>query len=766
MSPTRTSPPSDSAVKSQRPSPPWAEPAPLFLAGFGGLLVAAIFTFLLTEDDCIRWAQFLRGQVGFECLSELWLWKLATGFALGAVLGFFAFVLEIPEYHRPRANRLALGLALFLLPVIVYIPAMSAGFIWDDDQEITANSAILHTYDPQAPAGRRFQTNWKGLWEIWTGGITSERDSTEGRKELGKGEAPWLVRALRVPLCAIERQIFGGGDKAYRFRCNQFADYFPLKTTMLWVEYQLWGYTIDPATGVPKASGPPFHTMNIIVHALDGVLLWLLLLQLRIPGAWLGALLFALHPVHAESVAWIAERKNTLSLFFLLLSASAWVHFEDTGKRRSYIGSILLFVASLLCKTHGVVYPAVLVLMTWWRTGAIPVAGPALALVSNWRAKKPLAWEPLRRDLARFVPFFVIGIALALVTIWFQNDRAIGGEVIPIGDWKSRLAGAGVVTWAYLSKAILPINLNTIYANTAWLWWPLTEPPMWMFLAGALIPMTLLLLLAIQELYPFSTPRATRTPFFVFAFFVGVLFPVMGFFTMSYMRLTLQADHFQYFSDISIVAAAGAGIAVLLQKASKEWKPFIVAATVALVFAFGCYTWERAGVHQSEFTLWAACLKKNSESWQAHNHMGADLYRQQKLKEAAPHFAKAVELKPENPEVHNNLGLVLWFYYGRKAEAIAQYREAVRIKGDVPDLRRNLAGALTAVGQFEEAAEQYRIMIRDVPHDSDAHAALGAVLANLGRFSEAKAMLQKALELNPNNLPARQNLQILKQNGK
>ncbi|MDD5350918.1 MAG: tetratricopeptide repeat protein [Chthoniobacteraceae bacterium] len=740
MSPTHI-PPSQAAVATPQRSA-WCEPARLFLAGFGGILVAAIFSFLLTEEEAVKWAWFLRGQVGFEFVGTLWFWKLATGFALGAAAGYFAF-LEIPEFHWQKANRVALGLALFWVPVLVYIPAMSAGFIWDDDQEITANSALMHQYNPAAPAGERFQTNWKGLWEIWTGGITSDKDSDEGRRELGRSPAPWLLKTLRVPLRAMERQLFGGSDKEhYPFRCNQFADYFPLKTTMLWVEYQLWGYDFGP-NGMPVPNPHPFHVMNILVHALDGVLLWLLLRQLGVPGAWLGALLFALHPVHAESVAWIAERKNTLSLFFCLLSASAWLKFEGSGKRGFYIGSLLLFVGSLLCKTHVVVFPAVLLLMAWWRHGRLTL-----------------------RDVVRSIPFFAVAFALAGVTIWFQNDRAIGGEVIPIGDWPSRIAGAGVVTWSYLSKAILPINLNTIYANTAWLWWPLTEPQMWMYLAGALVPMTLLLMLAIQELYPLRNPIATRTPFFVFAFFVGNLFPVLGFFTMSYMRLTLQADHFQYFSDIAIVALEGAIIATLFQKASAAWRPVVVTSAVALVFVFGSYTWERAGVHQSEFTLWDACLKKNEASWQAHNHMGADLYRQRKLKEAAPHFARAVELKPENPEVHNNLGLVLWYYFHNYDAAIAQYREAVRIKGEVIELRRNLAGALMARGLLEEAAEQYRIMIKDAPNDSDSHGALGAALANLGRFAEAKAEMETALRINPGNGPARQNYEALIRAGK
>lgn len=733
------------------------EPVRLLLAGIGGLVAIAICYCFLGEEESGLFATFLQGQTGFEGMwSSALFWKCATAFAAGAGAGYFVF-LEIPASLLKKANSLALAVALFIIPVVVYIPAMSAGFLWDDDQEISANPSLRHA-PPDANHPREFTTNWYGLWEIWTGGITNEKDGDAERAELGKDPAPLAIRLLRPPLCWLEKKIWGG-DGDYRFRANPSADYFPLKTTLLWVEYQLWGHDYDQLHR-PFAIAPPFHVMNILMHALDGLLLWMVLRQLKVPGAWLGSLLFAIHPVHAESVAWIAERKNTLSLFFCLLSVSEWLRFEDSEKRRHYIRALLLFLAALLCKTHVVVFPAVLMLMTWWRTGHIPGATPALALFQASRKGEPLSWGDLKRDCARFGPFFAIALTLAWMTVWFQNDRAIGGEVIPIGDWPSRIAGSGVVIWSYLSKAILPINLNTIYANTPWLWWPLKDPQPWMFLTVALVPMLFLTLLAIRELYPSRSPVVSRTPFFVFAYFVGTLFPVLGWFTMSYMRLTLQADHFQYFSDISIVAAAGALIALCYEKAG-ERRPLLVSACVVLVFSFCAYSWERAGVHLSEKTLWTACLKRNEASWQAHNHIGAVLYAEQKVKEAAPHFARAVELKPENPEVHNNLGLVLWRFGNREA-AIAQYREAVRIKGEVIMLRANLVGALMEMKRFDEAIEQFKIMLKETPNDPNLHANLGIAYAQLKRFPEARQEFEIGMKLDPNNPSLRQNYELLR----
>ncbi len=758
MSSTQTT--SANAASVSRQSLLW-NPARWFLAFFGAFLLASVFSFFLGDDDVAQFALFLRGQVGLDAVTQPWFWKTGIGFVFGFASGYFGF-LEIPKAYYERANRMALALTLFLVPLMTYIPAMSAGFLWDDDQEISQNPSIVLRFDPHT---RTFNTNWKGLWEIWTGGITNARESDQGRAELGKAPAPWLVKVLRPPLCAIERDLFGGKDKEhYYFQGNQFADYFPVKSTTLWIEYQLCGYHIDPQRGA-VTDGSIFHIMTIIFHALDCLLLWSVLRRLNVPGAWLGALLFGIHPVHSESVAWIAERKNTLSLLFVLLSMRAWLTYDETGNRRKYYVSLALFVTALLCKTHVVVFPAVLMLTEWWRKGNVPVFGPVCSWAWGQLTETPRDVLPtLKRDLARYVPLFVVTVIFTLMTVWFQNDRAIGGEVIPIGNMASRIAGAGIVTWLYLGKALLPINLNTIYANTKLLWWPLKDPAWWMFLAGALIPLTLLALLYAKKVFKFNTPEGERTPFYVFAFFVGTLTPVLGLCTMSYMRLTLQADHFQYFSDIAIVAAIGTLVAIAYRKLDHLYRPILVGGVVTVCVLCCMYSWERAGVHQSEETLWRACLKKNEASWQAHNHMGAVLYGQRKIAEAGPHFARAVELKPENPEVHNNLGLIHW-YYGRYDQAIEQYRESVRIKGEVIALRHNLADALLMLKRFDEGLKEYDTMIKDVPNDPNLRAMKSGILAEMGRYIDARKEAEIALRLDPNNAQAKKNLEMLQQRG-
>ena len=741
------------------PASPWAE-SRLIISALAGILGIFVCRNFLSEEQALVFNEFLKGQVGFSgALSSALFWKMAISFLVAGVGAYF-LTSEIPAGQVRGLNRPARIVGIFVLTILIYIPAMSAGFLWDDDQEITANQSLMNPTDPN-------KANWYGLWEIWTGGLTNVYVPTPGVPP-PQPDTLW-VKCLRKPLRAIEKTFIPDT----KFHAHESADYFPLKTTMLWLEYTLWGHD---QRGAPIASA--FHVMNIVIHAIDVLLLWMVLSQLRVPGAWLGALLFAVHPVHVESVAWIAERKNTLSLLFYLLSISAWLRFEDRwkmetgfvddlkaaletappsgkggrGKARKsafaklmdfvksegllsgpYLGALLLCMASLLCKTHVVVLPAVLLLMTWWRTGKLTV-----------------------RDIVRTAPFFVLALGLAEVTIWFQNGRAIGQEVIPIADsMVSRFAGVGLAIWWYVAKVLLPINLNTIYEfiGPFGATWPL-KPQFWMYIMGAL---------ALGVLYFLWAGRKSlgRTPFFVFAYFLGTLFPVLGLFKMSYMRLTLVADHFQYLSDIAVLALIAALICIAWEKADVAIRPLIAGAVAIVLCTFCAYSWERAGVHQSEKTLWTACLQKNDNSWQAHNHLGAVIYMEGNVPGAQIHFQRAVDLKPENPEVHNNLGLA-FAYAQRWDEALMQYRRAVQIKGDVPAMRRNLADCMSTLKKFDEAAVEYKIVLDADPNDPNCRLGYGYALSQIGRVAEAKEQFEAAVRIDPNNPRARQNLEAVK----
>ena len=207
------------------------------------------------------------------------------------------------------------------------------------------------------------------------------------------------------------------------------SDYFPLKTTVQWVLWRCWH---DQPAG--------YHLTSAGLHLLSALLLWHLFKKLGIRLAWFGGLLFALHPVTVESVAWIAELKNTLSLPLLLLAMCAWIDYDNQGRRSDHLRAVLFFLAAMLCKSAVVMFPAVLLLYAWWKRGRI-------------------TWKDFKASAA----FFAISLILGLVTVWFQSHRAINWVVIPIGGFLSRLACAGLALSFYSAKAVLPARLIPIY---------------------------------------------------------------------------------------------------------------------------------------------------------------------------------------------------------------------------------------------------------------------------------------------------------------
>lgn len=650
----RKTPSSAKVLPKPVPPPKDTREAKLLLSFLCGLFVLALIgCFSFNKKEYFEFGMFLRGQTGIDLgvlFSSSVFWKLTFGFGIGAVGGYLLSVMVNPG-NIQFANKVARYSAVFLITLLIYIPAMSAAYIWDDDQEVHANVALR---------------DFHGLVQAWKG-------------------AP------------------GTG-----------ADYLPLKTTMLWVEYQIWG---------AKPEG--YHVMNIVVHAIAALLLIVALKQLRIPGAWLAGLLFAIHPVHVESVAWVSERKNTLSLVFYLLTFIAYFKFDRTKNWAYYGWALAAFVAAGLCKSHVVVLPAALVLCNWWQRRGFT-----------------------KEDLLRSIPFFVLSGFFAWLTIHFQFQRAIGGEVIEnFGGWGSRIAMAGMSTWWYLYKALCPDHLITIYPI-----WPIIPPQAYQFLFG----IALLVVLAVLWFYRNSWARPY---FFAFAYFVATLVPVMGFIKMSYMRVTLVADHFQYLSDISIIALVSAGIALLYQRLGQWGRYSLVGVVAVLVMTFSGYSWNRAGTFQCEETLWLDTLSKNENTWQAHNHMGAIYYSRQDFSRARHHFYRGVQLRPGNCEVQNNMGLVL-MAMGELDSALEYYKRAVEIKPDDASIRTNYGNGLAMAKKFSEAVVQYREAVKyPSPNKPAIYFQLGNILFQVSRFREAVDAYEEALKLAPQFKEARNNLE-------
>jgi protein O-mannosyl-transferase len=544
---------------------------------------------------------------------------------------------------------------------------------------------------------------------------------------------------------------------------SRTADYFPVTNTVFWIEHHLFG---DNATG--------YHALNILLQAANALLLWRVLLRLQIPGAFLAGLIFAIHPIHAESVAWISELKNTLSMFFFLISALLFFEIEDQrllNRPVAYSASLVAFLLALLSKTQVVFLPVALLLCAWWRNSPVD---------SKRRGKgNPPRFQ---REIARTVPFFLIAIVFGLITIWFQN-RGIGEEEIILGPFTRRLTNAGMAIWWYAKQVFAPVRLMAVY-------------PQWRFDPPALTEW--LPLIAIIGGLLLLWRRHSRGLLLAFAYFILALLPVLGIVRMSYARSgTLVADHLQYFADISLIALFSAGVARLWSSSRREIRIATGTVIVALLGVMGSYTWTRAEVYRDEQTLWQDNFSKNPNAWQGHNRVGLLFFNQEKFAEAAHHFERAAQLKPELADNYNYVGLA-YCRLQRFEEGIAQYRKGLQLKEERPStaqsastatIRVNLANALALTGnsfsdlaraasdqgdvataqadakeansRFTEAIEQYEKALAIQPGNPAIHRNLGILLSRLGRIEEAIPHLRKVLQLVPNEPSAREILEAI-----
>ena len=546
------------------------------------------------------------------------------------------------------------------------------------------------------------------------------------------------------------------------------AVYYPLVLTSFWAIHKFAG--LHPL---------PYHILNVSLHAASAVLLWRVLRQLRVRGAWLGAALWALHPVMVQSVAWITELKNTQSCLFYLLSILFYLKWEERPLRKSnsmFAMSLICFALATLSKPSVVMLPAVLALCVWWRRGRI-----------RWQDAAPLA------------PYVVISAIASAWTIWEQRFHA--GAVGPDWEqtWPERLVIAGRAIWFYLGKLLWPDPLIFIYPR-----WEIhaSDLTAYLPLAGAI--------LGLVSLW-FVRGKAGRALFFAASSYVVSLFPVLGFFTVYFFRYSFVSDHFQYLASMGPLALAGAGIATVLGQLSERRielasntdalessghsiarRTFLapVLCSVLLV-ALGFLTWRQTVEYRDLTTLYKSTLAKNPGCWMAHYNLGIVLrdqgqtdqavshYRQavalrpqyteahynlarllaekREFKDAIEHYEAALAINPEDAEAHNNLGATL-FEAGMVDDAIGHYTKALAIRPDYAEASCNLATALLTKGDIDGAIARYLPCLEVLPNEPDGQYNLASALLRKGRIDEAITHYEKALELLPENPDAHVNL--------
>ncbi len=539
--------------------------------------------------------------------------------------------------------KLRMACVIVLVTLAVYIPAMRAGYVWDD----------IH-YVPDDPAGRWGQLIHPsdGLVRIWTAEGTS--------------------------------------------------DYWPLTHTMFWVEWRLWGS--NPAG---------YHVVNILLHALAAILVWQVLKRLGLPGAWLGGLIFAVHPVCVASVAWISERKNTLSMVFYLLTILTYLKYERSASQRCYIASVVLFILALLSKTSVVMLPVVLLGCTWWQRGRI-------------------SWKQLRATL----PFFAMAAAMALVTIQFQRRPADAQWITPAEGFLVNLAGSAWAVWFYLYKALLPVKLCMIY-------------PKWSIDVGAIVswlPMVGL----IAVVCPLWWFRRTwgRPGLFAVGYFIVSCFPILGLFDMAFLEHSRVADHFQYIPILGVIALVAGVLGRACSVSSENARKVAQAVTVVLVAALSVLTWRQASIYEDAEMLWKDTLAKNPRAAAAHNNLAILLVAKGQLGEAIESYNKAIEANPRYATAYNNRALA-YQKKGQYEEAIGDYDKAIELNPGIAAAYASRGILYAQKGDLDRAIRDYNTAIKVDPTYDLAYNNRGVAYGRKGDLDQAIRDYNKTIELNP-----------------
>ena len=486
--------------------------------------------------------------------------------------------------------------------------------------------------------------------------------------------------------------------------------YWPLVYTTFWLEHKLWGF--DP-TG--------YHIVNVLLHLANTLLLWHLVRRLAVPGAWVVAAVFAVHPLHVESVAWVIERKDVLSGLFYLAAALAWMRFVEQPRPRYYVGSLALYAAALLSKSIAITLPAAFLIWHWWKQGRVTST-----------------------NLLRLVPFFAVGLAIAIGDLSFYWSTGAASFDYSLTE---RTLIAARALWFYAVKLLWPTNLAVIYPR----WDVLVADPLaWGYLIAAVA--------LVVALWCFR-PQLGRGPLAGALFFAVTLSPILGFVDHGYMQYAFVADRFQYLAGIGVMgvvigsATYGVGSPVgLLAKGCRG-------GAVAVLVVLGGLTWQQAGVWRDGETLWRHVVAHNPQAGEAHFNLGVILNKSGDFEGAERHFRRAIALEAQARDVHLDLGGVL-YKQGRYAEAADLYRVVVQRRPDSVVGYTWLGLSLQRLGRDQEAVAPLRHALALSPQNANAIEGMAFVKLRLGDYDEALEFYQRLLHIDPDNAVAQGNMGI------
>lgn len=548
-------------------------------------------------------------------------------------------------------------LMIVALALSCYWPALHGAILWDDPAHLTS-------YELRS---------WSGLWRIW-------------------------------------------------FDLGATQQYYPVVHSAFWIEHRLWG---DSVTG--------YHLINVLLHAAACGLLAVILRRLWArsetqpsgtssrntrPGfEWLAAALFAVHPVCVESVAWISEQKNTLSLFFFLLAGLLYLNFAAGRRRRSYLFATLFFFLALGTKSVTAILPAAILVVLWWQNGR-------------------LSW---RRDIVPSLPWFAASVLAGLFTAWVER-KLIGAQGAPFDlTVVQRVLLASRDVWFYLGKLIWPADLTFFYPR----WNVAAEALHWI---GYLIAA-----MGVTAGFVWLRRRA-RGPLAAWLLFVGSVFPALGFFNVYPFIFSYVADHFQYIACAVAIAAAVGGMAWVANRPIAWIRTAVTALGIVMVLGLTLLSRAQSSLYRDVETLFRHTLASVPQSWMAHHNLGLALVASRdRGSEAIAEFQKAIALKPDFPESHFVLGRELMKQPNSRTQAVAELERAIELRPNYAEAHTLLGMDLAKQpGRLPEAITHFERALSVRPRLVDIHVGYANALAtDPARLPEAIAHFEEALHLRP-----------------
>jgi tetratricopeptide (TPR) repeat protein len=477
------------------------------------------------------------------------------------------------------------------------------------------------------------------------------------------------------------------------------------------------------------------HLTNVALHAVAAALLFLALREMT-GSLWRSAFVaavFAIHPLRAESVAWIAERKDVLSGVFFMLTLWAYARYARRPSRGRYTAVALWYGLGLLSKNTLVTLPFVLLLLDWWPLQRVKLdrAGGGKVGAAKLVA---LFWGLVKEK----IPLFLFSAGSCVAT-FLVPEKVLDSDRLPFLE---RLGNALVSYGIYLWQMVFPAGLANPYLN------PPNGLPFWK------VAMAFVLLAAIS--ISVAACRKGRPYFLVgWLWYLGMLVPVIGLVQISYY---VRADRYTYLPGIGLVLAGTWAVGDW----SAGWKHRRAALGGLMAVVIGALmvcAWIQTGYWKSSETLWTHTLACTTDNYLAYNNLAEALVQKGKVDEAITQYQKALQIKPDYADAHYNLAIT-FRRIGRADEAITQYQNVLQINPDNADARNDLGNILREKGSTDEAIAQYQKALEINSNDAKAHYNLGIALFHEGRVDEAIAQYQKALEINSNDAEAHNNLGI------